>query len=108
MGERIMSAFRHRIGACAMRGSAIAMLACAFVAGTASAQTAKTPSDSSDSTVEDIVVTAERRATNLQSTPLSILAVTQETIQAKGIQNLQDLSHFTPNLSISPTRGGGN
>ncbi|MBO9581011.1 MAG: TonB-dependent receptor [Sphingobium sp.] len=56
----------------------------------------------------DIIVTAERRATNLQDTPLSILAVTQEMVEAKGIQDLQDLSHFTPNLSISPTRGTGN
>jgi len=55
----------------------------------------------------DIIVTAERRATSLQNTPLSILAVTQDDVEAKGIQDLQDLSHFTPNLSISPTRGGG-
>ena len=55
----------------------------------------------------DIIVTAERRATTLQNTPLSILAVTQEAIDSKGIKDLQDLSHFTPNLSISPTRGSG-
>src|SRR3954470_6273813 len=109
-----MSAFRHRIRVCVLLGSAVAMLGTALVASTASAQTVKNPENASnpdsanDSVVEDIVVTAERRATNLQSTPLSILAVTQETIQAKGVQNLQDLSHFTPNLSISPSRGGGN
>jgi iron complex outermembrane receptor protein len=55
----------------------------------------------------DIVVTAERRATNLQDTPLSIVAVTQEDVDAKGIEDLEDLSHFTPNLSISPSRGAG-
>ncbi|MEO7691226.1 MAG: TonB-dependent receptor plug domain-containing protein, partial [Sphingomonas sp.] len=109
-----MSAFSHRIRVCALLGSAVAMLGTALVASTASAQTVKNPDNSSnpgdlsDSTVEDIVVTAERRATNLQSTPLSILAVTQETVQAKGIQDLQDLSHFSPNLSISPSRAGGN
>jgi len=101
-----MSAFRLRMRACALLGTAL-------VAGTANAQTAKTPTtqtveNGNDTTTEDIVVTAERRATNLQSTPLSIVAVTQETVQAKGIQDLQDLSHFTPNLSISPSRGGGN
>jgi iron complex outermembrane receptor protein len=61
-----------------------------------------------ETVAQDIIVTAERRATNLQDTPLSILAVTQEMVEAKGIQDLQDLSHFTPNLSISPTRGTGN
>ena len=96
-----MSAF----GPCAqlrlvsLLGGAIAGLA----AGTAGAQTV----ENDDSANQEIVVTAERRATNLQSTPLSIVAVTQDTVQAKGIQDLQDLSHFTPNLSISPSRGTG-
>jgi iron complex outermembrane receptor protein len=92
-----------------MRPFALSVMAAALtstaLAGTAGAQTAKS---NTDATTEEIVVTAERRATNIQSTPLSIIAVTQDTIEAKGIQDLQDLSHFTPNLSISPTRGTGN
>ena len=55
-----------------------------------------------------IIVTSERRATNLQDTPLSVVAVTDEMAQAKGIDDLEDLSKFTPNLSITPSRGGGN
>ena len=55
-----------------------------------------------------IIVTAERRATNLQDTPLSVLAITDELVEAKGIEDLEDLSKFTPNLSITPSRGGGN
>ncbi|MEN7537664.1 TonB-dependent receptor [Aurantiacibacter flavus] len=55
-----------------------------------------------------IVVTAERRATNLQDTPLSIVAVTEESIEAKGIENLQDLATFTPNLNITGGRGSSN
>jgi iron complex outermembrane receptor protein len=55
-----------------------------------------------------IIVTSERRATNLQDTPLSVVAVTSEVAEAKGIEDLEDLSRFTPNLSITPTRGGGN
>jgi iron complex outermembrane receptor protein len=55
-----------------------------------------------------IIVTAERRATNLQDTPLSVLAITEELVAAKGIEDLEDLSKFTPNLSITPSRGGGN
>lgn len=57
---------------------------------------------------EAIVVTAERRATNLQDTPLSVVAITSEIAEAKGIEDLEDLSKFTPNLSITPSRGGGN
>jgi iron complex outermembrane receptor protein len=63
---------------------------------------------SARSLTEDIVVTAERRATNLQETPLSVVAFTEEITAAKGIEDLEDLSKFTPNLSITPSRGGGN
>lgn len=56
----------------------------------------------------DIIVTAERRETNLQETPLSIVAVTEEVLEAKGIENLADLSRFTPGLNITPGRGSGN
>ncbi len=52
-----------------------------------------------------IVVTAERRAMNLQDTPISIVAMTEAMTEAKGIENLEDLSKFTPNLSITPSRG---
>ncbi|OYX47712.1 MAG: hypothetical protein B7Y87_00220 [Sphingomonadales bacterium 32-64-22] len=55
-----------------------------------------------------IVVTAERRATNLQDTPLSIVAVTEESIEAKGIEDLEDLATFTPNLNITGGRGSSN
>src|SRR5690606_17755651 len=57
---------------------------------------------------ETIIVTAERRATNLQDTPLSVVAVTEEIVQAKGIENLADLSTFTPNLNITGGRGSSN
>jgi len=85
----------------ALAGTAFASLQASVVYAQSAAATSATDD-------RDIIVTAERRATSLQNTPLSILAVTQETIDAKGIEDLQDLSHFTPNLSISPSRGSGN
>jgi len=91
---------RTRARAAALLGSAITVL----MPAAASAQAVEQPGAVA---TDEIVVTAERRATNLQSTPLSILAVTQETVQAKGIKDLADLSRFTPNLSITPTRGSG-
>ena len=73
---------------------------------------AQDPPDSeeedADGIGEAIMVTAERRATNLQDTPLSVLAITADIAEAKGIEDLEDLSRFTPNLSITPSRGGGN
>ncbi len=72
------------------------------------AQDAAQAEDDEGSFGETIVVTAERRATNLQDTPLSVVAITEEIATSKGIEDLEDLSKFTPNLSITPTRGGGN
>ena len=58
------------------------------------------------SVIHDIIVTAERRAMNLQDTPLSIIAVNKEMVEARGIEDLEDLANQTPNLSIAPQRGG--
>src|SRR6187200_2692349 len=98
-----------RLRMAALAGTA----AIALTAGSASAQQAGAQGDppadeSSEDRFETIVVTAERRATNLQDTPLSVVAMTEETIAAKGIEDLQDLAVFTPNLSISASRGNGN
>ena len=85
---------------------AAALAGAAFIGAQGSYLHAQTASDGDG--ISDIIVTAERRATNLQDTPLSIVAMTPETVEAKGIEDLEDLSHFTPNLSITPSRGGGN
>ena len=98
-----------RLRMAALAGTA----AIALTAGSASAQEAVAPDDppageTSQGRFEDIVVTAERRATNLQDTPLSVVAMTEEMVEAKGIEDLEDLAVFTPNLSISASRGNGN
>ncbi|MBN8819951.1 MAG: TonB-dependent receptor [Sphingomonas sp.] len=90
-----------RVRSMILAGSALATLM-------ASPVFAQSSESSDDFGVADIIVTAERRATSLQNTPISIVALTEELVAAKGIEDLQDLSRFTPNLSITPSRGGGN
>ncbi|HEY8507675.1 MAG TPA: TonB-dependent receptor, partial [Steroidobacteraceae bacterium] len=58
--------------------------------------------------LEEVVVTAERRETNLQDTPISIIAFQAETLEARGIEDLSDLALFSPNLAINGARGYGN
>jgi iron complex outermembrane receptor protein len=58
--------------------------------------------------LEEVVITAERRSTNLQDTPLSIQAITAEVMEQKGLVDLADVALYTPNLSISGSRGTGN
>jgi iron complex outermembrane receptor protein len=55
-------------------------------------------------TLESVVVTARRRAENIQDTPLAVTAVTAETIQVQDVATLQDLNSFVPNMKIANDR----
>ena len=68
----------------------IAAAVAAAVSGTASAQ----------AQLEEIIVTARRTAESLQETPISVTAFTAESIERRGIRNVQDLVRFTPGLSF--------
>ena len=62
----------------------------------------------SQAALEEVVVTAERREMALQDTPISIIALSSETIERKGIEDIADIALFTPNLAINGSRGYGN
>jgi iron complex outermembrane recepter protein len=53
--------------------------------------------------LDEVIVTAERRETDLQSTPLAITAVSSEVMEQKGIADLEQLAAFVPNLTVIPT-----
>jgi outer membrane receptor protein involved in Fe transport len=50
--------------------------------------------------VSEIVVTAQKRESTLQTTPVSVTAVTGEDLQARGISSLADLAQGTPGVSL--------
>src|SRR6185437_12817856 len=50
--------------------------------------------------LEEIVVTAQKRAQNIQDVPIAITAFTAETLQAKGITDVNGLSNLTPNVNL--------
>jgi outer membrane receptor protein involved in Fe transport len=56
--------------------------------------------------LEEILVTATRRETDLQSTPLSIQAFTAEQMELGGIDNGRDLGIMVPNVVLNPGTGG--
>ncbi len=74
--------------------------------------------------IEEIVVTTRKRAENLQDVPIVIQALTAETIARKGIASIEDITKYTPGVSLeegftkqdtritirglSPTRGRQN
>ncbi|WP_285764835.1 TonB-dependent receptor [Biformimicrobium ophioploci] len=51
--------------------------------------------------IEEVVVTAQKRAENLQEVPIAISAFTGEGIQDMGAQNLTDLGKFTPGVEMN-------
>jgi iron complex outermembrane recepter protein len=62
---------------------------------------------SSDASAADIVVTAERRSTSLQRTPVAASVLTGEDLVRKGVNGVEQLQFATPSLTVNTT-GQGN
>jgi outer membrane receptor protein involved in Fe transport len=52
------------------------------------------------STLEEITVTAQKRVSTVQDTPISIAAVSSEDLQAAGVASLATLAQGTPGVSL--------
>ena len=53
--------------------------------------------------IEEITVTAEKRAESIQEIPLSVTALSAETLQQRGVTNVVALGETAPNLAIRET-----
>src|SRR3546814_3482046 len=51
--------------------------------------------------ISDIVVTAQKQSENLQDVPISVSAITAETLQDQQVTNIADLSNSLPNVQIN-------
>ena len=49
--------------------------------------------------IEDIIVTAQRRETRLQDTPIAITALNAENLSERGVATVNDLAATVPNLT---------
>ncbi len=58
-------------------------------------------------TLEEIIVTAQKRETALSDTPIAITALSANMIKELGIYSAQDVANFTPSMSYQETAGGG-
>lgn len=82
-----------------------ALLVAAVVLGT---QTVLVPPQHAySSEIEEVVVTARKRAENLQDVPIAVTAFTKQTIQDAGIERPQDFINLTPNVTIVDTANAG-
>lgn len=65
------------------------------------AQTGGAQTSQNRGTLEEIVVTAQRREQNLQTTPVSVTAFTAATLENRQITQAVDLQNFVPNLYLN-------
>jgi len=56
--------------------------------------------------LEEIVVTATRRALDLQEVPISVVAMTGDNLEMRGLQRLESLNATVPNLNVMGSNGG--
>lgn len=79
--------------------SAAVVGACAFgFAGAASAQDQDGPA-----TIDDIIVTAQKREQNLQDVPIVVTSLSAETLQDAGVRDIKDLQILTPGMTVTST-----
>ena len=86
-------------------GLSIALLCAA--ANPASAQSAAQSTPQPRETgLEEIVVTAEKRDSTVQKTPISMTAISEAEIQARGLEDFRSIAQETPGISMK-TSGPG-
>lgn len=79
-------------------------LACPFAASaqtTSEERAERVPSEERARSDNDIIVTATRREETVLDVPLSIAAYSQDTLDQKGIRNVEDLARNTPGVNLT-------
>ncbi len=74
----------------------------------ASAATAPTAETAPSDGLKEIIVTAERRSENIQKVPLSVIAVTAEEAQTRGLTSTLSLTASVPGLVLNNPANVGN
>ncbi|GAA0649491.1 TonB-dependent receptor [Brevundimonas lenta] len=79
--------------------SAAVVGACAFgFAGAAAAQDQEGPA-----TIDDIIVTAQKREQNLQDVPIVVTSLPAEILNDAGVRDIKDLQILTPGMTVTST-----
>ena len=65
--------------------------------------TAAPSNQSSGTTVDTIVVTAQKRKENLQDVPVVVTVINKQLLQDSGVRDIKDLSKLTPGLTVTST-----
>ena len=72
---------------------------------TAAASAATNDSDQTSVGLEEIIVTAERRAEPLEKTPIAVTAINAAALEQRTVVNLDEVGRYLPNVNIAYGRG---
>lgn len=91
--------------------SAIASLSCGRVLAQAGppaapAQTGESSANTAGVELQEVVVTAEKRETSLQKTPVAVTAVTQAALQENGVDEFTSIQKVAPDVNITNSSAG--
>jgi len=86
-------------------GSLAVMLA---MAGTAVAQESSVANTNQSAHTEEVIVTAQRRAQNLQEVPIAVTAVGAEALEAARVENIGDVQQISPSISFDTSNSAAN
>jgi len=81
------------------------LLVASAVAGALPLRVAQAQQPGAEGALQEIVVTAQKRAENLQDTPIAIYAVTGKALEQMNIANIGSLATFSPALVYSEAGG---
>jgi len=105
--------FARLIGVALFTSASALALAPAAFASTADTPVATAQTDASPAAqdaaqphaLEEVVVTAQRRAENLQVVPISVTVITGKTLEESNFQSVTDLQYLVPGVTYDPTQG---
>ena len=80
--------------------SVLALACCRAVLAQTAPATAATGANDANGPLEEVVVTAERRSTNLQTTAVSATVLNAADLAAKGVNIVDQLQFIAPSVTI--------
>src|SRR3984957_7538200 len=87
-------------------GSLPALALCIIAAPAFAQTTAPAPTSKETTGLDEIVVTEEKRESTVQKTPVSITAISEAELQARGLSDFRSIAQETPGVSMK-TSGPG-
>jgi iron complex outermembrane receptor protein len=104
-GQGVADAARFR-GATAATLSVLACLLGLAAAPSALAQQAAAANQEQTGGLEEVVVSAERRDEQLQTTPISITAFSGQSMEERNLVNISDVGAYVPSTVLAPLGAG--